>query len=166
MHERLTNNLLLLGNSLMVQWSRLGAFTAEDLIPGWGTKIPQAVWWAKIKGNKNLSVCNHCPSQSLSGHGSHGAPRRFCCWPWKGCFCSSSHCPSHFCYAKLREAIWCTAEELKLGFETPESTQPTRETPVVTVKRIIPNQLVSSKSNNAPEEASALFFLAEWLLFF
>ena len=34
-----------LGNSLVVQWLGLHAFTAEDLgsIPGQGTKIPQAM---------------------------------------------------------------------------------------------------------------------------
>ena len=33
-------------NSLVVQWLGLCTFTDEDLglIPGWGTKIPQAVW--------------------------------------------------------------------------------------------------------------------------
>ena len=31
-----------MGTSLVVQWLRLSAFTAEDmgLIPGWGTKTP------------------------------------------------------------------------------------------------------------------------------
>ena len=35
----------LTGNSLVVQWLGLGAFTARawDLIPGWGTKVPPAV---------------------------------------------------------------------------------------------------------------------------
>ena len=34
------------GNSLVVQWLGLHTFTAEGAgsIPGWGTKIPQAVW--------------------------------------------------------------------------------------------------------------------------
>ena len=33
------------GNSLEIQWLGLGAFTAmgPGLIPGWGTKIPQAL---------------------------------------------------------------------------------------------------------------------------
>ena len=33
-------------NSLVVQWLGLCTFTDEDLglIPGWGNKIPQAVW--------------------------------------------------------------------------------------------------------------------------
>ena len=39
----------------MVQWLRLGAFTAEDLglIPGWGSKIPQAMrlGWKKKKSD-------------------------------------------------------------------------------------------------------------------
>ena len=41
-----TPSKTILGNSLAVQWSGLGAFTAEGLgsIPGWGTKIPQATW--------------------------------------------------------------------------------------------------------------------------
>ena len=39
------------GNSLAVQWLGLGAFTAEGpgSIPGWGTKIPQAVWCRQKK---------------------------------------------------------------------------------------------------------------------
>ena len=39
------------GNSLVVQWLRLGAFTAVALssVPGWGTKIPQAVWCSQKK---------------------------------------------------------------------------------------------------------------------
>ena len=34
------------GNSLVVQWLGLSAFTGEgpSSIPGWGTKIPQATW--------------------------------------------------------------------------------------------------------------------------
>ena len=39
-------------NSLMVQWLGLYSFTAEGVgsIPGWGTKILQAVWCSqKIK---------------------------------------------------------------------------------------------------------------------
>ena len=38
---------MVLRNSLAVQWLGLGVFTAmaqiQSLIPGWGTKIPQAV---------------------------------------------------------------------------------------------------------------------------
>ena len=35
----------------MVQWLGLYAFTAKGLgsIPGWGTKIPQAVWCGQKK---------------------------------------------------------------------------------------------------------------------
>ena len=40
-----------LGTSLVVQWLRLRASTAggTGLIPGWGTKIPHAVWPKKKK---------------------------------------------------------------------------------------------------------------------
>ena len=43
-----------MGNSLVVQWLRLGAFTAEGpgSIRGWGTKIPQATWWHSQKKKK------------------------------------------------------------------------------------------------------------------
>ena len=46
----LTHLKLKSGSSLVVQWLGLRAFTAESLgsIPGWGTKIPQAVWHARI----------------------------------------------------------------------------------------------------------------------
>ena len=39
------------GNSLTVQWLGLHAFTAEGTgsVPGWGTKIPQAVWCSQKK---------------------------------------------------------------------------------------------------------------------
>ena len=39
-------NLFLLGNSLVVQWLGLHAFTAEGVgsIPDQGTKIPQGGW--------------------------------------------------------------------------------------------------------------------------
>ena len=35
-----------IGNSLVIQWLGLGAFTvmAPGSAAGWGTKIPQAVW--------------------------------------------------------------------------------------------------------------------------
>ena len=44
-----------LGNSLAVQWLGLCAFTAKDLglLPGWGTKIPQAEWWCSQKKKKD-----------------------------------------------------------------------------------------------------------------
>ena len=43
-----------LGNSLVVQWLGLCAFTAEGAgsIPGWGTKIPQATRCAVKKKKK------------------------------------------------------------------------------------------------------------------
>ena len=47
----LDQNLKHQWNSLVVQWLGLGTFTAGGLcsIPGWGTKIPQAVWHGKKK---------------------------------------------------------------------------------------------------------------------
>ena len=41
------------GNSLEVQWLELGTFTAKGpgSIPGWGTKVPQAVQ----HGQKNIN---------------------------------------------------------------------------------------------------------------
>ena len=47
-----------LGNSLEVQWLGLLAFTAEGpgSIPGQGTKIPQAMWWAKKKMKANIDI--------------------------------------------------------------------------------------------------------------
>ena len=59
-------NLRYFGNSLAVQWSGLGTFTAEGLgsIPGQGTKIPQAKTKTKSKTNqqqqKNLKYFVHC----------------------------------------------------------------------------------------------------------
>ena len=47
------------GNSLAVQWLRPGAFTEEGpgLIPGQGTKIPQATWRGQNnKKNKNKKI--------------------------------------------------------------------------------------------------------------
>ena len=46
-------NILCLGTSLVVQWVRLQASTAggTDSIPGWGTKIPHALWQKKKKKN-------------------------------------------------------------------------------------------------------------------
>ena len=40
-----------MGNSLVVQWLGLSAFTAKGvgLIPGQGTKIPQAAWRGRNK---------------------------------------------------------------------------------------------------------------------
>ena len=42
------------GNSLVVQWIRLCASTAEDWgwIPGWGTRIPHAAWHGREKKKK------------------------------------------------------------------------------------------------------------------
>ena len=44
----------LLGNSLVVKWLGLLAFTAEDMgsIPGRGTKIPQAAWYGQERKRK------------------------------------------------------------------------------------------------------------------
>ena len=44
------------GNSLVVQWLGLGAFTAEGLgsTPGWGTKIPQAARCNEKNKNKKI----------------------------------------------------------------------------------------------------------------
>ena len=43
------------GNSLVSQWLGLRTFTAKNVsIPGWGTKIPQAVQYGqKTKTNNN-----------------------------------------------------------------------------------------------------------------
>ena len=43
------------GNSLVVQWLGLCAFTAEGVgsAPGWGTKIPQAMWHCQKKPKKH-----------------------------------------------------------------------------------------------------------------
>ena len=48
----------------MVQWLRLCALTLEGLgsIPGWGTKIPQAMWHGRKKKKKkdiNLIQSQH-----------------------------------------------------------------------------------------------------------
>ena len=52
-----------LGNSLVVQWLGLCAFMAlvPSLIPGWGTKIPQAVWGGQQNNKRKPSaqVTNH-----------------------------------------------------------------------------------------------------------
>ena len=47
----LHKNLKLLGNSLEIQWLGFHACTAEGsgLIPGWGTKIPQAAQHSQKK---------------------------------------------------------------------------------------------------------------------
>ena len=44
-----------LGNSPAVQWLGLGAFTARGVgsIPGWGTKIPQAMQCGQKTKTKN-----------------------------------------------------------------------------------------------------------------
>ena len=51
----------------MVQWLGLSALTAEGLgsIPGWGTKMPQAVQPKKKKErnkNKEIPICREYPS--------------------------------------------------------------------------------------------------------
>ena len=55
------------GNSLVVQWLGLCVFTAEcaGSIPGWGTKIPQAMQHGQKK-KKEESQCYHQPSQGSS----------------------------------------------------------------------------------------------------
>ena len=47
-----------IGNSLVVQWLGLWALTAKGLglIPGQGTKIPQALWHGKKKKKKDADV--------------------------------------------------------------------------------------------------------------
>ena len=58
----LFNITMYLGNSLVVQWLGLHAFTAEGvgLIPGWGTKIPQAAWCGqRKKKKKKIYICIH-----------------------------------------------------------------------------------------------------------
>ena len=52
------------GNSLVVQWLRLCAFTAKGLgsIPGWGTKIPHAV----EPGREKKAQDNDCKPQTCS----------------------------------------------------------------------------------------------------
>ena len=43
--------VIVIGTSLVVQWLRLHASTAGGAgsIPGWGTKIPHALWYGKKK---------------------------------------------------------------------------------------------------------------------
>ena len=53
----------LTGNSLAVQWLGLYIFTAEgvSLIPGWGTKILQVVWFDQNKTKQNKkTLCPIC----------------------------------------------------------------------------------------------------------
>ena len=47
-----------MGNSLVVQWLGLHAFTAEGpgSIPGWGTKIPQAMRRGPKKNNEKDDI--------------------------------------------------------------------------------------------------------------
>ena len=49
------------GNSLVVQQLRLHASTTGDscLIPGWGTKIPQATWYDQEKNKKATTTVDH-----------------------------------------------------------------------------------------------------------
>ena len=51
------------GNSLVVQWLGLGAFTAESLgsVPGCGTNIPQAV---RCGQKKKKVVCTHARNEA------------------------------------------------------------------------------------------------------
>ena len=53
------NQYSLIGNSLVVQWLSLVAFTAMglSLICAWGTKMPQVVWHSQKKKRKeNLLI--------------------------------------------------------------------------------------------------------------
>ena len=45
---------LIIGNSLVVQWLELQTFTAEGVgsVPGWGTKIPQAMQCSQKKSSQ------------------------------------------------------------------------------------------------------------------
>ena len=54
MIEKKGDQNIMRGNSLAVQWLRLRAFTAVGLglMPGQGTKIPQAVQHRQIKKKK------------------------------------------------------------------------------------------------------------------
>ena len=59
-------------NSLVVQWLGLRASTAEGrgLIPGWGTKIPQAAWCGQKKKKKKMGPeclldCKGCSFASV-----------------------------------------------------------------------------------------------------
>ena len=51
----LTTKSTVQGNSMVAQWLRLWAFTAEglDSIPDWRTKIPQASWYGQKKKKKS-----------------------------------------------------------------------------------------------------------------
>ena len=53
----------------MVQWLRLHASTAVDMgsIPGWGTKIPHAIWPKKEKERKEKRVEAHGEEKSVQG---------------------------------------------------------------------------------------------------
>ena len=57
---KLLSKIIASGNSLVVQWLVLGAFTAEgpDSIPSQGTKIPQAAWRGQKKNKRKEK--NHC----------------------------------------------------------------------------------------------------------
>ena len=54
--SRKLNTIIYMGNSLVVQWLGLCTFTTEGTgsIPGWGNKIPQAVWCSKKKKKKSF----------------------------------------------------------------------------------------------------------------
>ena len=53
-----SKTMINLGNSLVVQWLVLGAFTAvaPGSIPGWGTNIPQDARCGQKKKNKDKFI--------------------------------------------------------------------------------------------------------------
>ena len=55
----------------------------------------------------------------------------------KHCSSCSSHCSSRCCFSKHSEPIPCTADGCKRGYKTSERTQNTRETAVITVRRLL-----------------------------
>ena len=55
-----------LGNSLVVEWLRIGAFAAVSLgsVSGWGTKISQAVWYLLEPENQVQALFLRCSDPS------------------------------------------------------------------------------------------------------
>lgn len=56
------------GNTMVVQWLELYAFTAEDLgsVCRQGTKIPQAIWYSRRKKQKAPSLSSPSLSEVMS----------------------------------------------------------------------------------------------------